>query len=47
MFKLKMMFTIRTNYLAENNLFKATMKFKDILSILLPKFIREKLETMK
>lgn len=42
-----MTLTIRTNYLSEHNLFKATMKVKDILSILLPKFIREKIETMK
>ncbi|KAL4488525.1 hypothetical protein ABPG72_013093 [Tetrahymena utriculariae] len=45
--KYNMIFTIRTNYLSEHNLFKATLKVKDILSILLPKFIREKIETMK
>lgn len=39
--------TVRTNYLQEDNLYKATVKVKDILSILLPKFIREKIETMK
>lgn len=42
-----MSLTLRTNFLSENNLFKATMKVKKILSILLPKFIRKKIETMK
>jgi len=42
-----MSLTLRTNYLSEHNLLQATIKVKDILSILLPKFIREKIESMK
>jgi len=44
---IQMSMTLRTNYLSEHNLLQATIKVKDILSILLPKFIREKIESMK
>lgn len=42
-----MSLTLRANYLAEHNLLQATLKVKDILAILLPKFIRDKIESMK